>query len=240
MKNKFKFHTGMMMINTNCTLKLTDQDIEKNVHRNLVGGLWEEIGGLTIKFLLEYANLRPENKVLDIGCGCFRCGIPIIGFLNADNYYAIDANEDLVKAGFIEIRKSALGNKISQKNVHICDNFYAGFFKVKFDIVLAQSLWTHLPLNHIQRCLANVEKVLTDEGAFYTTFFLCPDSHGLLEPLTNAPGRIVTHRDRDPYHYRLDDFEYLIKQLDLRLTMQFIEDWNHPRNQSMLCFKKKR
>jgi cyclopropane fatty-acyl-phospholipid synthase-like methyltransferase len=226
-----------VMVNTYYTLKLTDQDIDKNVHRNLVGGLWEEIGILTLNFLREYAGMKPDHKILDLGCGSFRCGIPIMKFLNANNYYAIDINADLVKAGFVEIRKSGLESKISRDNIRINDNFDTKIFRVKFDIVLAQSLWTHLPLNHIKRSLSMVEKVLSSEGSFYTTFFLCPEEYDLHKPFRHQPGDVITYRDRDPYHYRLKDFEHLIHKLNSRLKMSFIGDWNHPRNQFMLCFK---
>jgi cyclopropane fatty-acyl-phospholipid synthase-like methyltransferase len=230
----------MADINTYYSMKITDEDIGKNVHRNAVGGLWEEIGILTLNFLRDHAELKPDHKILDLGCGSFRCGIPIMKYLNDDNYYAIDVNEDLVKAGFAEMRKSGLENTISSNNIHICDNFDARIFGVKFDIVIAQSLWTHLPLSHIERSLSMVEKVLSSEGSFYTTFFLCPADHNLLEPYRHEPGGIVTYRHRDPYHYRLEDFEYLIDQLNLRLRIQLFGDYNHPRNQQMLCFKKMR
>jgi SAM-dependent methyltransferase len=226
------------MVNKYYTLKLTDQDIDKNIHRSLVGGLWEEIGILTLNFLRDYAEMKPDHKILDLGCGSFRCGIPIMKFLNANNYYANDVNEDLVKAGFVEIRKSGLENKISRNNIHISDNFDTRIFGVKFDIVLAQSLWTHLPLNHIQRSLSMVEKVLSPGGSFYATFFLCPERYDLHKPFQHEPGGIITYHSRDPYHYRLNDFEHLIHKLHLSLKMLFIGDWNHPRNQQMLCFNK--
>ena len=220
--------------------KITDDDIDNNIHREAVGGLWGEIGELSFNFLMDRANIRPDMKILDFGSGCFRCGIRLIEYLNPGNYYAIDLSEDLIAAGFAELRKSGLENKLPQKNIHITEYFDAKVFNVEFDIVLAQSLWTHLPLNHIQRCLAMVENVLSADGSFYTTFFLCPDNHDLLESHRHEPGGIVTYRHRNPYHCRLNDFSYLIKQIGSQLKMQFIGDWNHPRNQKMLCFKKKR
>jgi len=161
----------MVNINSYYAAKIAENDIKKKVHRDAVGGLWEEIGELTFQFRVNKANIKPEMKILDLGCGCFRCGIKIIEYLHPTNYYAIDLSEDLIKAGFAELRKYGIENKVTQKNVHITEDFDAEVFKVKFDLVLAQSLWTHLPFNHIQRSLAAVEKVLTSEGMFYTTFF---------------------------------------------------------------------
>jgi cyclopropane fatty-acyl-phospholipid synthase-like methyltransferase len=222
--------------NTYYLLKITDEEIRKNVHRNAVGGLWEELGNLAFNFLLNKANLKPGMKILDLGSGCFRCGIKIVEYIDPANYFAIDLNEDLISAGFVELRKKSLGHKVPKQNIHITDDFDARIFGVEFDIVFAQSLWTHLPVNHIQRSLSMVEKVLAPQGSFYTTFFLCPVDHNLLEPYLQEPGGIITYRHRDPYHYRLEDFNYLIDQLNLQLKIKLIGDWNHPRNQQMLCF----
>jgi len=228
----------MVNINSYYSLKTTGDDIEMNVHRDAVGGLWEELCELTFEFLVNKANIKPDMKILDLGSGCFRCAIKIIEYLNPANYYAIDLNEDLINAGFIELKKYGIENKVPQKNVHITEDFDAEVFKVKFDIVLAQSLWTHLPLNHIQRSLAAVENVLSPEGSFYATFFLCPEDYDLLKPHRQEPGGIITHRDKDPYHYRIDDFIHVIKQIRLPLEIIFIGDWNHHRNQYMICFKR--
>jgi len=181
--------------------------------------------------------MKPDMKILDLGSGCFRCGIKIIEYLEPANYFAIDLNEDLIAAGFAELKKHSLENKLPIKNVYITPDFDARIFGVKFDLVLAQSLWTHLPLNYIKRSMSMVQKVLSPGGSFYTTYFLCPEGHDLHKPYRHEPGGVITYRNSDPYHYRISDFEYLIHKLNSRLKMISIGNWNHPRNQHMLCFK---
>jgi hypothetical protein len=229
----------MVEINSYYSFKINSDDTQADNHRCAVGGLWDKIGNLTFNFLRHQAQMTTEMKVLDLGCGCFRCGHKIINYLESGNYYGIDLIADLVDAGFEELRNVNLENKLPRNNIYINDDFNASIFGVEFDIVLAQSLWTHLPLNHIQSSLAAVEKVLSPNGALYATVFLCPDNQNLLDPCTHEPGGIVSYRDRDPYHYRPTDFRYLTKQLNLNLELLVIGGWNHPRNQQMLRFTKK-
>jgi hypothetical protein len=54
--------------------ELPPEEIRAGVHRDLVGGLWEELGRLQFEFLVG-AGLRPEMRLLDIGCGCPRGGV---------------------------------------------------------------------------------------------------------------------------------------------------------------------
>ncbi len=105
----------------------------------------------------------------------------------------------------------------------------------EFDWVLAQSLFTHLPINRIQRCLHGVAKVLRPEGRFYATYFPA-DTCTPLKPTERGNG-IVTHLDADPYHYPFALFEYLVSDLGLRVRN--IGDWAHPRGQHMLEFTKR-
>ena len=63
--------------------ELSQTDINQNKHRNFIGGKWEEIGRLQYDFLREQG-LQPQDKLLDIGCGCLRGGIHFIDYLESD------------------------------------------------------------------------------------------------------------------------------------------------------------
>jgi len=105
----------------------------------------------------------------------------------------------------------------------------------KREFALAQSVFTHLPLKHIRRCLFELAKCVKQGGKFYATFFEC-SSESLYTLTTHQPGGIITYMDSDPYHYQLQDFFWLIK--GLLWTISYIGDWKHPRGQKILCFTK--
>lgn len=203
-------------------------------HRELVGGMWDEVGQLQLDFMLKQG-LQPDMALLDVGCGCLRGGIHFIRYLNAGNYYGIDINKSLIDAGYeIELSLTALTEKIPRSNLLVNDHFQASLFGVDFDFAIAQSLFTHLPLNHIKRCLIELSKCVKSGGEFYATFFEALPGEPIEKEIVHQPGGITTYLDKDPYHYRVQDFLWCIE--DLPWEIFHYGDWQHPRGQRMLRF----
>lgn len=203
-------------------------------HRRWVGGAWEEIGQLQFNFLLDNG-LLPHHKLLDIGCGSLRGGVHLVKYLNDGNYYGIDGEQWLLDAAR-EIELSQYG--LSDKTVHlICrDDFDFSVFGVEFDYAIAQSVFTHLTWNSIQRCLVNVEKVLKKDGKLCATFFEDKEGNHRIDSMTHTLGRRTTYPDKDPYHYEFDVFAELAKRVSLEA--KYIGEWDHPRGQMMMIFAK--
>src|SRR5690349_16405338 len=133
--------------------QLTDAEIAGKKHRALVGGLWEEVGQLQFEFL-KAEGLLAEHKLLDVGCGAMRGGVHFVNYLNAGNYFGLDINESLIKAGKLELEHVGLLHK--SPNLLVNDKFEASLFKTNFDFAIALSVFTHIFMNHIQRCLIEV------------------------------------------------------------------------------------
>jgi len=53
----------MTAINSYYSLKFNQHDINRNVHRQAVGGLWHQIGDLTLSYLIEKAK-RVRNQII--------------------------------------------------------------------------------------------------------------------------------------------------------------------------------
>ena len=217
-------------INTYYDLHLDQTDIDAGRHREAVGGLWDEIGLLQYNFLLE-RGLRPDHRLVDIGCGALRGGIHFVRHLDVGHYHGIDLSAAMIEAGRHELRLARLLHKEPRL---IEDNAFAMTrFGERFDYALAISLFTHLPLNHIVRCLVETYKVLTEGGRFYATFFEAP-APAHLDPIRHEPGGIVTHYDSDPYHLAFEECVWAAGQAGL--NAELIGKWKHPRDQRMLCF----
>lgn len=206
-----------------------------------VGGMWEEMGTLQFEFMLRQG-LRPEHYLLDIGCGSLRGGIKFLPYLDAGHYFGIDINQEILDAGNAVVGRAGLTHRAP--TLVQMDDF--GFHRLgqRFDYALAQSVFTHIPLNSIIRCLMNVEKVLVQGGCVYATFFENPEGKANLEPREPAFAeaadglRFMTYFDRDPYHYDVDTFRWICEGTGL--TVEYIGSWNHPRDQRMLRFVKTR
>ncbi len=205
-------------------------------HRAEVGGVWDEIGKMQLDFL-RANGLTEEMAVLDIGCGCLRAGIHLVGFLNAGNYYGLDISPSLLEAGYsIELAAVGLQSKLPRTNLLCDDSFSFERFNRVFDVAIAQSLFTHLPLNHIRVCLTKLVNHLKECGMLFVTFFECPTSDTITTPIKHQPGGIITYPDRDPYHYYLRDLEHCIESLPMEI--RYIGDWDHPRGQRMVAFRR--
>src|SRR5574341_885583 len=181
--------------------QLTADEIAAGIHREMVGGMWEEIGQLQLEFLKQ-RGLLPEHTLLDIGCGCLRGGIHFIRYLHSGHYYGLDINSSLIEAGKVELKSA----RLLDKNPHLLVNDKCEFsrFGANFDFALAASVFTHLFMNHISRCLVEVKKVLKPNGRFYATFFQAPHS-AHLSPIVHRPGSVTTNYDSDPFHYSYEE-----------------------------------
>lgn len=213
--------------------QLTEDAIARGEHRGFVGGMWDEIGKLQFDFLVE-KNLRPESRFLDVGCGPLRGGLHFIDYLESGNYFGLDINESLIRAAQWELDNAGLTGK--QPHLLADDSFRFSRFDAKFDFALALSVFTHLSMNSIIRCLCEIREVLNDNGLFYATFFEAPSSAHLL-PILHQPGDITTTSDADPFHYSLEEIEMLavLSGMNVKLT----GEWGHPRAQRMLEFTRK-
>ena len=52
-----------MKINNYYDLSLSEIEIEKKVHRDIVGGMWDEIGKLQFDFLIEHG-LKASSQII--------------------------------------------------------------------------------------------------------------------------------------------------------------------------------
>ena len=214
----------------NYSKQLSNKEIKKKAHRDFVGGLWDEIGSLQLDFLLK-SGLKPNHKLLDIGCGCLRGGIHYVKYLQDGNYYGMDINQSLIDAGKIELEEAGLLKR--RPNIIVDDKFSFEKFNSKFDFMISVSVFTHLPINNIIRCLNKTRESLTPDGVYYSTFFQAPTSSHL-KIIKHQPGGIVTNYDSDPYHYSVEEMTYMARLSKLEVSI--IGDWGHPRNQKMVAF----
>lgn len=206
-------------------------------HRGAVGGLWDVIGRLQHQFLVDHG-LQPEHYLLDIGCGSLRGGVHFIAYLDPGHYYGVDKSRELLDAGRqIELPRHGLAER-APLLVEMEDFDFATLGRM-FDYALAHSLFTHLPLNRIIRCVMNVEQVLVPGGRLYATFFENPKGKfylgPVLHPRVDGPD-LATYFDGDPYHYDVDTFRWICG--GTRLRVDYIGEWGHPRSQKMLVFTK--
>ncbi len=134
--------------------------------RAAVGGRWE-VGRIQFEYLRAHG-LLPRHRLLDFGCGCLRGGLHFIDYLEEGNYHGLDISEEILDAGRRFLAEAGLDGK--RPVLRLSDRGADVFQGVEFDVVLAQSVFTHMPLADIGRCLEGVRRVLRPGGRFFATF----------------------------------------------------------------------
>ena len=202
-----------------------------------VGQLWEVVGKLQFDFLVTQG-LRPDHALLDVGCGALRGGMHFVRYLDPDRYVGFDINPERIEAGRTDLTKEGLSGKNAV--LRCVDDFDISDLGRTFDYAIAQSVFTHLPLNPIIRSLVKVRDVLAPTGRFFATFFEAPSGAPTLNQiehpsLPSAPRPISTYFDRDPFHYDVDTLVWAAGKAGL--SCESLGEWNHPRGQHMLVFR---
>jgi SAM-dependent methyltransferase len=205
--------------------------IDPGWHRRGIGGMWEELGTLQFQYLVDHG-LQPHHYLLDVGCGPLRGGWRFIEYLETGHYYGIDRRFDLIEAGRdFDLRPRGLLSK--QPVLRELHHFEFDTLHRKFDFALAQSVFTHLSINEIIRCLVQMDRTLAPDGKFFATFYEDERPPREITDVQQKPG-LVTHLDRDFFHYHRSVFDWVCEGTGLEV--EYLGGWDNPRNQRMLVF----
>jgi SAM-dependent methyltransferase len=125
--------------------------------------------GATQFRLLCALGLREAHRVLDLGCGSLRAGRLLIPYLAVERYHGLEPNRWLVEDAIErEIGRDLVRIKRPVFRHHA--SFTCGEFGVRFDYVLAQSIFSHCGPDLATRVLAEVRDCLASDGLAAATF----------------------------------------------------------------------
>lgn len=139
---------------------------EEEIRHSLVGPshLWKMKRDFQFNFLKQ-SGILPHHKLLDIGCGTLRGGIPIIEYLNEGNYWGIEVRADVIAEG----RNELLLNQLEYKKPNLISfsDFGDLKFDIKFDIMFAFSVLIHMEDEITKKCIKFVADNIKSSGLFY-------------------------------------------------------------------------
>lgn len=153
--------------------------INRDVARKYVGGHFDDSGKKQFDFLINNG-IKPDHKLLEVGCGNCRAARFFIRYLNENNYFGLDHNQWLIDAAFqYELTDR---DKIKMPKFLVNDDFnFSEINKIKFNFVLAKSVFTHLTKDKIKECLDNLKEVIKKDGIFFASIFVGDSSKNLIK-----------------------------------------------------------
>lgn len=146
-------------------------------------GDFAQIGLEFRKYFIDLAGLRPDNKVLDVGCGLGRMAVPLTDYLSAGGeYWGFDIVKSAVdwctrhitrKFGHFHFLHSDVYNRhYNPKGSIGATELKFPFNNASFDFVFLTSVFTHMLPGGVENYLAEISRVLRPGGTCFMTFFL--------------------------------------------------------------------
>lgn len=146
-------------------------------------GNFKKTGDEFLKYLQQICNLKPTEKILDVGCGMGRLAFPLTKYLDENGAYE---GLDILKLQ-IDWLKANITSKYPNFNFHFA-NVYNKYYNPNgrimaskyrflyndsyFDLVCAVSLFTHMLPRDMENYVSEISRVLKKGGKVLFTFFL--------------------------------------------------------------------
>ncbi len=129
---------------------------------------WLKIGQMQFDYLLGHG-LKPDQRMLEIGCGNLRAGRLFIDYLDAGNYFGVDISPDILLAAQDTITEFGLQRKLPHLTL-VRDMALAFLPDGQFDVIHAHSVFSHSPIEVIDECLSHIGRIMAP-GAFFDFTF---------------------------------------------------------------------
>lgn len=173
--------------------------------------IWDMKRRFQFEFLTAHG-LRPEHRLLDVGCGLLRGGIPLIEYLETGHYVGIEARAHVLDEGRKELAAAALEHK-RPLLINASDPSQIQL-DARFDYVWAHSVLYHMPDDVVEGYLGLVAGCLGDGGRFYANVKLpAAVPRASEQPAPSWQGFPVVGRSREFYQRAAESHGLIVEDL---------------------------
>jgi SAM-dependent methyltransferase len=202
------------------SLKIPTEDgsyVLEHSNKAALGGLnpfspkFESLGLKYLRLMIEHSGLRPDHKILDVGCGTGRIAKVLQGFLDNGKYDGFDVNEhfvDYCKSSIVDKKFDFRFCNVQNDEYNPAGDISPEAFEFpygdrSFDRVCAIGVFNHLELPWAFQYVREITRVLKPKGIFFGTFFLL---NGISMPYVrnkeNHPLKFEIETDDVWYEYK--------------------------------------
>lgn len=176
---------------------------------------WLHVGQLQFDYATSHG-LKPDMRMLEIGCGNLRAGRLFIDYLEPGCYYGVDISPDILISAQDTVAEYDLRAKLP--HLTLVNDLRLHFLPDQaFDFVHAHSVFSHSPIDVIEECFAHVGRIMAPGGFFDLTF----------DRTEGAEHHVL----REDFYYRTETLLALAARHGLEAT--FMDDWErtgHPQS----------
>lgn len=148
--------------------------------------LYRQTSKQTASYIKELCRLRPNERILDVGCGCGRVAGGLIRYLGRrGSYDGFDIDADLIRWCTEKIEPyhpnfhfqwaDIMNDLYNPQGSFKASEFVFPYPDDSFDVVFAGSLFTHLLPPDAEHYLEEIRRVLKKKGRCLISYFLLND-----------------------------------------------------------------
>jgi SAM-dependent methyltransferase len=149
----------------------------------IYGDHYQVIGEEFLNHFVELGGLKPDDTVLDVGCGIGRMALPLTGYLSSKGqYWGFDIVDDGIewcnqnispRCPNFHFAKADVRNPVYNPDGGRAAHRYRFPYETgHFDFVFATSVFTHMLPGGVANYLSEISRVLRPGGRCLCTFFI--------------------------------------------------------------------
>ena len=148
-----------------------------------VGDGFDAVGNEFFHYFVSLGKLKPEDIVLDVGCGCGRMAVPLTKILHEPGYYRgfdiTRENVDWCKNNitpkyphFLFEHANILNKEYNPRGTLESKKYPFLYADNTFDFIFLTSVFTHLLPEDMEHYFSEISRTLKSGGRCFITFFL--------------------------------------------------------------------